>query len=372
MPDATTAASIVRQLRAPDPDSRDVALLRARLYRFSDDRNDYVLAEGLEERLLAGHQLRPSTLVYVRQSLTAIRAHGQPLPFPSDIAADEGIDVVAELAARGPHAWQHAPQSMAPQAVMVIVGAPRSGTSHLFNLLARAGPFSYFTTASCWAWPVRNLTCAQRHLFTAFGDVVLAVDNKHTRIIPGLVMPGEAEDIWARAIPAYRHIAGHRYEIVPAQVVQPEILDAAVRAHAAYFGSPLLLAKSPFSSFRIPQIDALWDSTVRYIHIVRDRRETADSMRRNRIEFLCNSRLLAAEDAWQVFIDAVREHAPADRLLTVTHRDLLADPARVLPRILSWFGHRRSAGGLEGRESGRHALRGQPSGSTPYPGRIEA
>src|ERR1035441_1473788 len=77
MPDATAAGSIVRQLRAPDPDSRDVALLRTRLYRFSDDPRHYVLAEALEERLLTGHRLRPSTLTHVRQCLTAIRAHGQ-------------------------------------------------------------------------------------------------------------------------------------------------------------------------------------------------------------------------------------------------------------------------------------------------------
>ena len=338
MPDATAAGSIVRQLRAPDPDSRDVALLRTRLYRFSDDPRHYVLAEALEERLLTGHRLRPSTLTHVRQCLTAIRAHGQPLPFSGGITAGEGIDVAAELTARGPHTWQQVPRSPCPQAVAMIVGAPRSGTSHLFNLLARAGPFSYFTTASCWAWPVRNLSCPQRHLFTAFGDAVLAVDNKRTRVIPGLVMPGEAEDIWARAIPAYRHIAGHRYEITPAHAVHPEILEAAARAHTGYFGNPLLLVKSPFSSFRIPQIEALWGSTVRYIHIIRDRCETADSMRRNRFEFLRGSQLLAAEEAWQGFVDAVREHAPADRLVTVTHRELLGDPARVLARILSWLG----------------------------------
>lgn len=365
MLDATIADSIMRQLRVPEPDSRDVALLRTRLYRFSDELRDYVLAEALEERLLTGHQLGPSTLTHVRKCLAAIRAHGQPLPFPGGIEADEGVDVAAELAAREPYAWQQVPQSRWPRAVAVIVGAPRSGTSHLFNLLARAGPFSYFTTASCWAWPVRNLSCSQRHLFTAFGDAVLAVDNKRTRVIPGLVMPGEAEDIWARAIPVYRHIAGHRYEITPVQAVQPEILQAAARAHTGYFGSPLLLAKSPFSSFRIRQIEALWGSTVRYIHIIRNRRETADSMRRNRFEFLHRSRVLAAEEAWQMFVDAVGEHAPADRLATVTHRELLGVPVRrVQPRPGSHDGRRAGARAvyvvprLDGGPAGCRAGRG--------------
>ena len=338
MPDANGAQSILRQLDTPDPDRRDVALLRTRLYRFSDDSRHYVLAEALEERLLAGCTLRPSTLTHVRQCLTAIRAKGRPLPFCHDIATAEGIDVAAELAARSPYGWPRVPLSGGPRTMVVIVGAPRSGTSHLFNLLARAGPFGYFTTVSCWAWPVRNLYHPQRHLFTAFGDAVLAVDNKRTRVIPDLVMPGEAEDIWARAIPAYRHIAGHRYEITPAQAGQPEILEAASRAHTSYFRTSLLLVKSPFNSFRIPQIEELWGDTVRYVHIIRDRRETADSMRRNHFEFRHGERLLTAEEAWPVFVDAVHAHAPADRLVTVTHRELLQAPARVIAQVLSWLG----------------------------------
>jgi hypothetical protein len=91
---------------------------------------------------------------------------------------------------------------MRPARIVVIVGAPRSGTSHLFNLLAATGSFAYFTTASCWAWPVRNLHQPGRRMFTTFSEsTVLTVDNKKTRIIPGLVMPGEAEDIWHRAMP---------------------------------------------------------------------------------------------------------------------------------------------------------------------------
>jgi hypothetical protein len=229
------------------------------------------------------------------------------------------------------------PRAAAPQAAVMIVGAPRSGTSHLFNLLASAGPFGYLTTASCWAWPVRNLHHPRRHLFTRIGDTVLTVDNKRTRVIPGLVMPGEAEDIWARAIPVYRHITGHRYEITPARQGQPEILDAAVAAHLGYFRSAALLVKTPFSSFRIPQIEALWGTTVAYIHIIRDQSETADSMRRNGFEFSLDGQTLTAEDAWSLFVGAVRAHAPAGRLLTVTHQRLLREPAEVLMQISSWL-----------------------------------
>ncbi len=356
MPDQ--AAAIMAQLRVPDAVGRDVALLRTRLYRFSGDTRDYVFAEAIEERLLAGSRLRPATLAHVRQCLAAVRAHGQPLPFPGDIAAAEGIDAVAELAARYPYGWQQVPLPQDPCALVVIVGAPRSGTSHLFNVLARTGSFGYFTTASCWAWPVRNLHHPGRHLFTRFGDPVLEVDNKRTRVIPGLVMPAEAEDIWARAVSVYRHVAGHRYQIIPPRLVQPKILQAATAAHASFFGESRLLVKSPFNSFRIGQIEALWGTAARYIHIVRDRGESADSMRRNRFEFLWEGRLLTAEEAWQMFTSAVCEDAPTGRLATVTHREVLADPGGVVAGILGWLGiggqqPSRRAGSTAGRATGR-------------------
>jgi Sulfotransferase family len=339
----TVTASVLRQLQEPDPVGRDAALLRMRLYRFGDDLRQYVLAEALEERLLAGTALRPATRAHVSQCLTAIRVHGRPLPFCEEVATAEGIDVATELTGRTPYAWHQTPRHGSPRLIAVIVGAPRSGTSHLFNLLARTGLFGYFTTASCWAWPVRNLHHPGRHHFTAIGDAVLTVDNKRTRIVPSLVMPGEAEDVWARAIPVYRHIAAHRYQITPARRGRAEILEASARAHACYFESPLLLAKSPFNSFRIPHTEALWGSTMRYIHIIRDRNQSADSMRRNRFEFHDGTRWLTAEQAWQLFTSAVHEHTPASRLITVTWRGLQANPDRVLARVLRWLGAREYA-----------------------------
>jgi sulfotransferase family protein len=337
-PHGLTRRALLHRLRVPDENGRDLTLLRTRWYRFSGDLRHYVLAEELEERLLAGGELRPATLTHVRECLAVIRASGRPLPFDPGIAGAERIDVQAGLAARGRYAWQHVATTGDPRAIAVIVGAPRSGTSHLYNLLARTGTFSYFTTASCWAWPVRNLRHPARRLFTAFGGEVLAVDNKRTRIIPGLVMPGEAEDIWARALPVYRHICGHRYDITQPRTGEPRILQAAARAHTAHFGRPLLLVKSPFNSFRIQLIEALWSQAVRYVHILRGQRETADSMRRNGFEFCHEGHLLTAEQAWRMFTEAVREHAPADRLITVTHAELLRDPDSVIARVSGWLG----------------------------------
>jgi hypothetical protein len=330
------AAGLREQLHAPDRTGRDLALLRTRVYRFSDDLRWYVLAESFEEQYLAGNQPMPSTMDTVRGCLAKIREDGSLPVFPDSAAVAEGIDVEARLSEREPDSWQHFTAGVRPRRIVIIVGAPRSGSSHLFNLLAATGNFAYFTTASCWAWPVRNLRQAGRRVFTAVGErTVLTVDNKNTRIIPGLVMPGEAEDIWHRAMPVYRHIQGHRYDIGhPLQAGNPGILDAAASAHLAHFGRDVLLVKSPFSSFRIPQLEQHWGAKVRYVHIIRGQHETANSIRRNHFEFATGSRPLGADDAWALFIGAVEASAPANRTVTIRHADMLSDP-NSLPAALT-------------------------------------
>jgi len=330
----TPAALPIRaQLNAIDPAGRDLALLRTRLYRFSDDLRWYVLAEALEEHFLAGQMPQPQTLASIRDCLASIRTTGKPAAFSNSLALSEGIDIDAGLETRADHLWTKIRAAEPPAQVVLIVGAPRSGTSHLYNLLARTGAFSYFTTASCWAWPVRSLQHPQRRLFTNFGDEIFAVDNKRTRLIPGLVMPGEAEDIWQRAYPVYTHISGRRYEVEQPRTGWKGVLDAAASAHLTHFRRSVLLAKSPFNSFRISQIEQHWGSTVTYVHIIRDRGEVADSMRRNRFEFTRDGRPLEAERAWHLFVDAVQEHAPADRTVTVRHETLLDEPGRVLAQV---------------------------------------
>jgi hypothetical protein len=96
----------------------------------------------------------------------------------------------------------------------------------------------------------------------------------------------------------------------------------------------MLLVKSPFNSFRIPLIEQHWGITARYIHIVRDQHETADSIRRNQFEFITGDRLLDGESAWSLFVNAVRENAPADRTFVVRHDDLLSDAQRVIDPLL--------------------------------------
>jgi hypothetical protein len=97
----------------------------------------------------------------------------------------------------------------------------------------------------------------------------------------------------------------------------------------------VLLAKSPFNSFRIPQIEQLWGDTVSYIHIVRDQREAADSMRRNHFEFTAEGHPLSAEQAWSRFVASVLHYAPADRTRTIRHAQLLNNPEQAVASILT-------------------------------------
>jgi len=324
-----------QQLRTPDRVGRDLALMRTRLYRFSSDLRWYVLAESLEENYLAGRHPKPATITAVRSCLDKIRYDGGPMEFRDALATAEDIDIGAGLEEREPYAWHRVAAVGQPWKVVMIVGAPRSGTSHLFNLLAATGRFAYFTTASCWTWPVRNLHQPGRQLFEPLADTVLTVDNKRTRVIPGLVMPGEAEDIWHRAMPVYRHIRGHRYDISPQpEPSDPRILQAAAHVHMAHFDRAMLVMKSPFSSFRIPLIEQHWGTAARYVHIVRDQHETADSMRRNHFEFSTEGRPLDGESAWSIFVNAVRDNAPADRTYVVRHDELLRDAQHVIEPLL--------------------------------------
>lgn len=325
-----------RQLAHPDPDGTVIALYRTRAYRFTDDPRHYVLAEVLEERYAQGHRLASTTASYVKASLNQIRSTGELLAFNTDIAEQEGIDLYQELEARAPYAPRPRPEC-SPEPLVFIVGAPRSGTSHLYNCLAHTGRYAYFTTASCWAWPVRNLTHPARRSFETMGSHVLTVDNKNTRIIPGLVMPYEAEDLYTRAIPTYRHLGGHAYDLSAARVQDASLLTASIQAHCRHFGRDVFLTKSPFNCLRIPQLDAVSGHSALFLHITRDQAGSADSMRRNHFRFYAEGIALTEEAAWEFFTSAVIREAPKARTLTITHADLLADQTSQIAHVEEWI-----------------------------------
>ncbi|MBT2478373.1 sulfotransferase [Streptomyces sp. ISL-94] len=328
--------SLTAQLTAPHPDGTAIALYRTRAYRFTDDPRHYVFAEALEENYAQGTLPSAATLTYIRAVLDQIRATGQLLPFNEDIAAAEGVDIRGERDARVPYAPRLMPEHQ-PTTLVFIIGAPRSGTSHLFNLLAYTGRFAYFTTASCWAWPTRNLSHPARRSFETIGDRVLAVDNKNTRLIPGLLMPYEAEDLYHRAVPTYEHRGGHTYDLQDARLTDQSLLNASIQAHCRHFARTSFLTKSPFNSLRIAQLDAATGQRALFLNITRDQEGTADSMRRNHFRFHHHGTPLTEEEAWELFTTTIDRDAPAERTLAVSHHDLLNDSGTQIQRITRWL-----------------------------------
>jgi hypothetical protein len=324
------------QLAAPPPEGAAIALYRTRVYRFSDDPRHYVLAEVLEEKYALGTSPASATMAFLKASLDHIRSTGRPMPFNQQIAENEGVDIQQELDARALDAPRPLPQ-YTPRTTVFIVGAPRSGTSHLYNLLAYTGRYAYFTTASCWAWPVHNLHHPARRSFEALDESVLSVDNKNTRLIPGLVMPYESEDLYARAIPTYRHLGGHTYDLHDPHLNDPALLTASVQAHCQHFARTAFLTKSPFNSLRIPQVDAATGHRALFLNITRDQASTADSMRRNHFRFRHNGAALTEESAWDLFTSTIIRGAPPARTLTIQHRDLVADQKTELERVQQWI-----------------------------------
>ncbi|MGW9636014.1 sulfotransferase [Nocardiopsis alba] len=331
----TTA--LIDELHHPDPAGIDLALFRTRMYRFSDNPRHYALAEVLEERFIDGSPPSKAMLDHVSENLNSIRNIGAPLPFAPILVAEEGIDIEAELRARSPFTPKRTQNPSRPDQVICILGAPRSGTSHLHNLLARTGGFAYFTTVTCWAWPARNLGVPQRKLFESMPDDVLCVDNKATRIIPGLVMPYEAEDIYARAIPTYRHRQGHTYDIVPASIGDAHLLRHAIGAHTEAFGRQRFLTKSPFNALRIQQIEQILGPATRYIHIDRPREQVAASLVRNRFVFHHGGRELSPEQAYDLFDSAIQTEAPSARTRSVSLEELREEPSRTIADLLAWL-----------------------------------
>lgn len=291
----------------------------------------------LEERYIEGQAISMAMLKYVTANLESIRSNGHPLAFDPDPAAAEQINIDAELRARTPFALSQSVNPAPPRQVVCILGPPRSGTSHLYNLLARTRQFSYFTTATCWAWPARNLTVPHRRLFESVPEEVLRVDNKATRIIPALVMPYEAEDIYDRAVPTYRHLQGHTYDLRPAAIRDAHLLRYAITAHTDTFRREKFLTKSPFNAFRIHQLEQLFGQAMRYIHIQRPKEQVAASLTRNHFAFYARGRELSPPESYEVFTSAIRADAPRERTVSVTLEALRAEPDRTIAGLIEWL-----------------------------------
>lgn len=243
------------------------------------------------------------------------------------------------------------PTRVAPP--VFILGFPRSGTTHLHNLMAASGAFATAPPVlAAMPWEARTLA----PLVKPFIDPYLP----RTRLIDGVAMgpeaPTEDEVGLANLTPfSYFHAVyfprrfAETYRAGLADPPAPERLRA-IRAYVAALGRrakgrPLLL-KNPAYTAQAATLLALFPGA-KLVHIHRDPRAVFASSRRALLRTL---RELALQDFAEADIDgavlstyplvmrALREQAaglPAGSFAEVAFEDLAADPRGELRRLWS-------------------------------------
>ncbi|MEP7166444.1 MAG: sulfotransferase [Candidatus Woesebacteria bacterium] len=322
----------IRQLRA------DIALAKRRIYRFSENLEEHVLIEELEGRSLSGGVAKETHAEIVKY-LDLMAQHGSSYLDISLIAERERIDLQGQMNARLEHKGRISPPT-APEKNIFIVGSPRSGTTHLFNLLSFQRCFSYFTNFSHHVWSSYNLSHLDgRKHFQSSGSEILTQDSKKLRLLTDTVIPDESEHIFNRYITSYSQLRTHQYLLSEPVIKNPESLVMAASEHAQAFESPFFLSKSPFNSFRIPQLQHIFNNSAYFIHIHRNGYAASQSIATNGFKYFTESD--STDDPaifWGRHISAIMEQSNHVQMVHIPFEDLLRQPTDALQKIFDWLG----------------------------------
>ena len=229
-----------------------------------------------------------------------------------------------------------------PKKYVHIIGSTRSGTSHIFNLLAYQGCFAYFTNLSHQNWFAHNLkNNRDKIIFEHLDKNCLTENSKIMRLKNNLIIPSESENIWNMSFKCYKHLVGHSYEIF--QKCKCNYLDnfkKNVSDHCNFFDRSLFLSKSPFNSFCMDEIQALDPENTYFIHIIRNGISIPLSMEENNFLFKKenNANFLTSDEAWVFYIESVLKKAKKNFLIkTIKLEDFLDDTNKVLNDIFEWL-----------------------------------
>lgn len=150
-----------------------------------------------------------------------------------------------------------------------IVGAPRSGTTLLYQLIAAAFDVGYLTNRHC-RW-FRAPVFIERRRPTPFAEPAAPFESVHgtTR---GLHSPSECGSYWYRFLPRRPHSLG------PESIDPPSVtaMRTAVEALAASIGKPLVF-KNLILSLRIPVLVNAFPNAV-FVVVHRNTADTAASI----------------------------------------------------------------------------------------------
>jgi hypothetical protein len=236
--------------------------------------------------------------------------------------------------------------------VIFIIGAPRTGTTLLYQVLVSGYRFTYFNnfTATFYAAPVIGLKISQ--WISLFRPATQSFDSSFGRT-NGWFGPHEAASFWYRWFPR-----GDNIYIGPGQTNKDVLEDFRIEITSMYqTTSAPLLFKNTFNSMRIaPLVEALPEAS--FIVCRRDPVDTAQSILNARIKASGSKAtwwsLPPREFNWirqkpywdqvveQVYyterqIDMDREWFGSDRFLDVSYRELCQNTKAEVGRIESYL-----------------------------------
>ncbi len=229
-----------------------------------------------------------------------------------------------------------------------IVGHPRSGTTHLHNLMEASGAFATAPPVlATLPWESRSIG----PLLKPFVDPLLP----ETRLIDGVAMGGDApteDEVGLANLGPHSYFHAIYFPRYFARGYRDGLLapsrDRAVRRYVAAMarrsaGRPLLL-KNPAYPAQVASLFRLFPDA-RVVHIHRDPRAVFDSSRRALTRALTELSLqdwsdvdldAAILETYPLMMRALREQTsglPASRFVEVAFEDVVADPQAALEGI---------------------------------------
>jgi omega-hydroxy-beta-dihydromenaquinone-9 sulfotransferase len=147
-----------------------------------------------------------------------------------------------------------------------IIGAPRSGTTLLYNILAAHRDLSYVTLNVLRAGIHRKGRFLGHRKGLLLKIINLFYRDKRSRI------PHEANNFWKRYLGIYNYLTEEDY--IPEMTDYYKLLVHTVQKA---FGKPRFINKNPQHSFRVRLLNKIFDDA-KFIHIIRDGRPAAYSM----------------------------------------------------------------------------------------------
>ncbi|MDA3866836.1 MAG: sulfotransferase [Salinivirgaceae bacterium] len=154
-----------------------------------------------------------------------------------------------------------------------IVGAPRSGTTLLYQLITQAWHFAYFTEyAANIPWAPVTVTEKKRHKFDSDNEGF----NSNYGHPEGAFAPGEAGRFWNRWFPTEK---GHHYNYVDEHflsLAQTKIIYQTIAHIEQIIGAPFV-NKNVKNCVRIRALNHVFPDAL-FLHIERDIKENAASI----------------------------------------------------------------------------------------------